>query len=128
MLLKKVGLKKKTIEIEGYLASYYDGDQRDPVVLLHGMAVEKITFVVSAGKLISRHRVILPDLQGHGENEKDKSRDYSIRSHVEFLQKFIDAIALDSFSLGGNSMGGHVSAEDASHSPQIDKPVEQRPV
>ena len=103
------GFEKKSITIDGYDVSYYEGGQGDPVVLLHGMADEKNTFVVAAGALTGKHRVILPDLQGHGENARDPSRDYSIRSHADFLDKFVEKLGLDSFSLGGNSMGGHVS-------------------
>lgn len=109
MAAANAGLEKNTVEIDGYLVPYYDGRQGDPIVLLHGMADEKNTFVVSAGELTSNLRVILPDLQGHGENERGESRDYSIRSHVNFLEKFVRTIGLETFNLGGNSMGGHIA-------------------
>jgi abhydrolase domain-containing protein 6 len=104
------GLQKKTVNIDGYTLHYYEGGQGSPLVLLHGMGDEKNSFVKSAAALTDKHRVILPDLQGHGENAPDSTRDYSIHGHVLFLQQFFKQIGLAQFHLGGNSMGGHVSA------------------
>lgn len=116
------GLEKKTIEIDGYTIHYYEGGEGEPLVLLHGMADEKNSFASSAGELTGKYRVILPDLNGHGENIPDPSRDYSIAGHVQFLEKFFDKIDLTNFVLGGNSMGGHVSAAyTLKHSEQVTK-------
>jgi abhydrolase domain-containing protein 6 len=104
------GLTRKSINIDGYQVSYYEGGQGDAVVLLHGMADEKNSFAAAAKELTGQFHVILPDLPGHGENVRDPARDYSIRGHAVFLEKFVDKLGLKSFSLGGNSMGGHVSA------------------
>ena len=112
------GLEKKTVEIDGYEVSYYDGGQGDAVVLLHGMADEKNSFVPAISELTENHRIILPDLNGHGENERDPKRDYSIAGHVAFLEAFFAKLGVDEFALGGNSMGGHVSAAYAVKNPE----------
>jgi len=78
--------------------------------MLQGMADEKNTFASTAGELKDRYYVIIPDQQGNGENELDSSREYSIRSHVEFLDAIVNKLSLESFALGGNSMVGRVSA------------------
>ncbi len=104
------GLIKKTLRVDGYDMHYYEGGTGEPLVLLHGMADEKNSFVQSAAHLTTHYRVILPDLMGHGENTRDPARNYSIRGHVLQLQKMKEALGLQSFYLGGNSMGGHISA------------------
>lgn len=103
------GLEKKSVEVNGYTVNYYEGGTGDSIVLLHGMADEKNSFAAAAGELTEQYHVILPDLQGHGENARDTGRDYSIRGHVEFIDKFLNQLSVNKFALGGNSMGGHVS-------------------
>lgn len=104
------GLDSRAIEVDSYTVHYYEGGSGPPLVLLHGMADEKNSFAATAAELTDTHRVILPDLQGHGENARDPDRDYSIAGHVAFLDRLIAELGLDRFALGGNSMGGHVSA------------------
>lgn len=103
-------LSKKELTVNGYNVHYYEGGSGPTVVLLHGMADEKNSFVNAAKALTGTHHVILPDLMGHGENARDPKRDYSIRGQVEFLHAFLSAKGVRQFALGGNSMGGHTSA------------------
>lgn len=104
------GLDRKSVDIDGYIVNYYEGGAGEAVVLLHGMADDKNSFAATSGELTEKYRVILPDLNGHGENARDPSRDYSIAGHVALLEKFVTKIGLEKFALGGNSMGGHISA------------------
>lgn len=124
MAASSAGLEHKTVDVDGYTVNYYEGGEGPVVVLLHGMADEKNSFAAAAGELTDGYRVILPDLMGHGENARDPSRDYSIRGQEEFLEKFFAELGLDSFVLGGNSMGGHVSAAyTLAHPEQVTKLV-----
>lgn len=104
------GLESKSVEVDGDTVHYYEGGTGPTLVLLHGMADEKNSFAAAAAELTDNYRVILPDLAGHGENARDPSRDYSIAGHVAFLDRVFAELGLESFVLGGNSMGGHVSA------------------
>ena len=107
---KATGLEELTTEIDGYTVHYYRGGQGPPLVLLHGMGDEKNSFVQAAQSLAKGHTIILPDLQGHGKNTRASGRDYSIGGHVAFMEKFFADLRLEKFVLGGNSMGGHISA------------------
>ena len=49
-------------------------------------------------------------VQGFGETSKVLDRDHSIRTQVETFHKFFQKLGLKEFYLGGNSMGGHISA------------------
>ncbi|MBO6727770.1 MAG: alpha/beta hydrolase [Rhizobiaceae bacterium] len=104
------GLESKSVEVDGDTVHYYEGGTGPTLVLLHGMADEKNSFAAAAAELTDAYRVILPDLAGHGENARDPGRDYSIAGHVAFLDQVFAELGLESFVLGGNSMGGHVSA------------------
>ena len=109
-------LEKKSIIIDGYTVNYYEGlasKNKDTLILLHGLGDDKNSFVLSAKTLSDQYHVILPDLLGHGENEKITSLDYSIEGQVEMVRKFALAKNIEKFHLGGHSMGGHISASYA---------------
>ena len=111
------GLERKTMSVDGYDVHYYDGGAGPALILLHGMGDEKNSFVQAASHLTASHRVILPDLKGHGENERVSGLDYSIGGQVDFVDAFAHALELSTFSIGGNSMGGHTSVAFTIHHP-----------
>ena len=105
-------LEKKSIIIDGYTVNYYEGlasKDKDTLVLLHGLEGNKDSFVKSAKSLSDQYHIILPDLLGHGENEKVAGIDYSIEGQAEMIRKFVKAKNIEMFHLGGHSMGGHIS-------------------
>ena len=111
------GLTAKTVTHNGETTHYYEGGEGPTILLLHGMGDEKNSFVGVAGALTSDYTVILPDLREHGENDRDTGRDVSIAGQVGYVQSFADALGLDAFVIGGNSMGGHTSAAFATEQP-----------
>jgi len=116
----EANLEKKTILIDDYTVHYYISssmDKKETLVLLHGMGDDKSSFLQSAKLLSIKYNLILPDLNGHGENAKDKNRDYSIKGQTLYLNQFLKAIQIDQFYLGGNSMGGHTALAYTLHYP-----------
>jgi abhydrolase domain-containing protein 6 len=116
----KANLEKKTILINNYTVNYYQSktmDKAKTLVLLHGMGDDKSSFLQSAKLLSQEYNLVLPDLNGHGENGKERDRDYSIMGQTLFLNDFLKAINLTTFYLGGNSMGGHTSLAYTLHYP-----------
>jgi abhydrolase domain-containing protein 6 len=114
---RRARLSRRTIVDGGHVVHYLEGGSGAPLVLLHGLADDKSSFVRAAQQLTPGYRVILPDLAGHGDNVRDPALDYSIRGHVERLHRLFDALGLTRVHLGGNSMGGHISAAYAIHHP-----------
>ncbi|MEM7485237.1 MAG: alpha/beta hydrolase [Bacteroidota bacterium] len=108
------GLVKKEIALDGYNVNYFISEQKDEtkddLMLLHGMGDDKNSFVLAAKELSKHYNLILPDLSGHGENERTEDRDYSIKGQVDFVYAFVKALNVNSFHLAGNSMGGHTAA------------------
>ncbi len=114
-------LEKKSIVVDTYTIHYYlskNWDKKETLVLLHGMGDDKSSFLQSAKLLSKKYNLILPDLNGHGDNAKDKKGDYSIKGQTLFLKQFLKAINVQQFFLGGNSMGGHTALAYTIHYPQ----------
>lgn len=120
-------LERKVITINGYPIHYFESEtikdlekenQKDVLVLLHGMGDDKNSFLQSANKLSEHYHLILPDLAGHGENRRDTDFNYSINGQVEFVHGFLKELNVERFNLVGNSMGGHTAATYAIKYPE----------
>ena len=106
-------LEKKTVEVNGYTVHFYEStanDDKPYFVMLHGMADDKSSFLQTAKFLSNEYHLILPDLAGHGDNERKQGLDYSIDGQATFLKSFLDQLEVTNFNLVGNSMGGHTAA------------------
>ena len=96
-----------------YRLPYYKGGQGPVLVLLHGFGDSKISFLQTARYLTSQYTVILPAVPGFGETERDPALKYGAHDQARRLLRFlnqIDALSDGPILLGGNSMGGHISA------------------
>ncbi len=107
---RSAGLTSKTVSVDGYETHYFEGGKGPVLIMLHGMADDRHSFVGVAKELAADYRVVLPDLMGHGDNAANPGRDYSIAGQRVFIGAFADALNVATFSLVGNSMGGHVAA------------------
>jgi pimeloyl-ACP methyl ester carboxylesterase len=85
-------------------------DMAKPVmVLLHGSNSSLQTWEPLATRLQGQWRVVTMDLPGHGLTGAVPGDDYSVTSMVGAVDGVANALGLDPFVLGGNSMGGGVS-------------------
>lgn len=116
---KKGGLTKKEIEIgDGIRYAYLEGGKGEPLILIHGFGGNKDQFLGVAPELVSRYRLILIDLPGFGESSKIKGISYRPKDQADRLDAFTQKLGLDSFHLGGNSMGGQISLFYAAAHPE----------
>ena len=106
-----LGLRTKSIEVDGNLWPYLEGGPAsgDVLLLLHGFAGNKDNWLLYAFKLRREYRVIIPDLPGFGDNGKDPGADYGMAAQVENVRQFVDALGSECFHIGGNSMGGFIA-------------------
>lgn len=90
---------------------YRDEGLRDApvIVLLHGSNASLHTWEAWVARLGNEFRIITLDLPGHGLSGTWPSEDYSIDAYVELIHQFTRELGIEKFTLGGNSMGGHVS-------------------
>jgi len=79
------------------------------VIMLHGFAVDKDNWIRFA-RNFPNHRVIIPDLPGHGESSYNSELIYDFHNQVKWLNEFAEQLNLTKFHLVGNSMGGWVAA------------------
>ncbi len=110
VLARSAGMSRDTVDVEGYRIPYYHGGSGPPLVLLHGFGDNKLAFLQAARWLSNHYTLYLPDLPGHGEAAKDPNRLYGVEAQVRTVHGFTQALGISRFHLGGNSMGGHISA------------------
>jgi pimeloyl-ACP methyl ester carboxylesterase/putative sterol carrier protein len=95
----------------------------EAVILLHGLGATNASFLTTLFDLAPRHRVIAPDLLGHGDTSKPRAR-YDAATFARFVVELMDALEIDRAHLVGNSLGGRISLEVAmTHSDRVGKVV-----
>jgi pimeloyl-ACP methyl ester carboxylesterase len=95
----------------GATAHYRDqgNPNGSPIVLIHGSNASLHTWEPWVALLGDDYRVVTLDLPGHGLTGTHESDSYTGDGQVAFVKEFVDAIGLENFVLGGNSMGGFVT-------------------
>ena len=101
--------QSKFIEIDGMQVHFRDEGKGVPIVLLHGTGSSLHTWDDWTKELVKQYRVIRMDLPAFGLTGPNSSRDYSIKSYTKFLEKFVEQLQLETFHLGGNSLGGFIA-------------------
>ncbi|MEL7217380.1 MAG: alpha/beta hydrolase [Pseudomonadota bacterium] len=93
---------------DGVKVHVRDEGPRDgvPIVLLHGSNADLHTWEPWAEALSETYRIIRFDQVGHGLTGADPNNDYSLENFVEDIDQVADVMGLETFILGGNSMGG----------------------
>jgi pimeloyl-ACP methyl ester carboxylesterase len=81
-----------------------------PVLLLHGLGANKLSWLPLIGPLAERYRVIAVDLPGHGVSSKRRA-DHTPAYFAAVVRRLLDELGLDRVSLAGKSMGGRVALE-----------------
>ena len=104
------------VQADGLSLSCYLLGKGDPIVLLHGLGASKITWLPLLEPLAERHRVIVPDLPGHGGSDKPR-REYTPRFHARVLRHLMDVVDVHRATVMGNSLGGRIALELALRSP-----------
>ena len=108
----RAGLELKSAVVDGETWPYLEGGSPDaPVLLLlHGFGGDKDNWTRFSRTLVEDYRVIAPDLPGFGDSARHADWDYSLPAPRDRLEAFVAALELSPLHIGGNSMGGHLSA------------------
>lgn len=93
--------------LHGHELNFTDAGDGPPVVLVHGLMSSSRTWTGQVERLATHHRVITPDLFGHGESDKPPG-DYSLGAHAASLRDLFDALDVDNATLVGHSLGGGI--------------------
>jgi pimeloyl-ACP methyl ester carboxylesterase len=104
-------IQHQYIDVCGVRTHYLAAGSAGPVVvLLHGGGLDNaaLSWGLLIPELAGDFRIIAPDSPGYGESEIP-SEPVTIEYCVRFFSAFLDALAIDSASLVGISMGGSIA-------------------
>ncbi len=93
--------------VNGIEMAYDDVGTGQPVVLLHGFPFNRSMWREQAAVLSDSHRVITPDLRGHGET--DVTENATMDEMAVDVAALLDKLEIERASVGGLSMGGYVT-------------------
>ncbi|MEV4343780.1 alpha/beta hydrolase [Actinoplanes sp. NPDC049596] len=95
-------------EVNGLNLYYEIHGEGTPLILLHGGLGSGEMFAATLPAFADHHRVILPDLQGHGRTA-DIDRPLSVESMADDIAALIDHLGLVKPDVVGFSLGGGVA-------------------
>ncbi|MFN8200384.1 MAG: alpha/beta fold hydrolase [Nakamurella multipartita] len=98
------------LELHGHRMALTDVGSGPPILLVHGMMSARTTWADQWDRLAADHRVLAPDLFGHGESDKPLG-DYSLGAHAASLRDLLDALDVPSATGVGHSLGGGIAMQ-----------------
>ncbi len=98
------------LEMDGMKVHYRIEGEGKPVVLIPGTGSVLQTWDGWTDSLVKNHyKVIRLDMPAFGLTGPRKDNDYSVKMYVDFLDRFLHQLGVDTFALGGNSLGGQIA-------------------
>ena len=98
------------VDLHGHRAVYRTAGSGPAVVLIHGMINSSRHWEQVAMRLAGSHRVIAPDLIGHGDSATPRG-DYSLGAHAASIRDLMTTIGVESATIVGHSLGGGVAMQ-----------------
>ncbi|WP_435344833.1 alpha/beta fold hydrolase [Haloarchaeobius sp. HRN-SO-5] len=112
-LLTDLPVAERTLELAGVTTTVLEGGDGPPVVLLHGPGESSFWWMRVIPDLVTTHRVVVPDLPGHGASEVvDNALDAD--SVNTWLGELVDETCSTPPTLVGHLLGGAIAARFAS--------------
>jgi len=114
------GLRERRVDVGDCSLALLEGGPADapPVVLVHGYSADRVVWVRFARRLLREHRVIVPDLAGHGATGFTSGTGHSAPAQAARVATLLDRLGIDTAHVAGNSMGGFVAATLAVEHPE----------
>jgi pimeloyl-ACP methyl ester carboxylesterase len=109
-------VRDSTIRLNGIDQYFRIGGAGEPVVLLHGFRQTGDQWLEAATDLMRTHRVILPDLRGHGRST-NPTNTFTHRQVALDIYALLDALGIRECQAMGNSSGGMVLLHMATQQP-----------
>jgi pimeloyl-ACP methyl ester carboxylesterase len=106
-----VATATRTMTLHGHDLVYLDAGTTGPVLLvIHGLLGSHRSWQHLVDRLDAGHRVIAPDLFGHGASAKPRG-DYSLSAHAATLRDLLDRLGIDRVTVVGHSLGGGIAMQ-----------------
>jgi FAD/FMN-containing dehydrogenase/pimeloyl-ACP methyl ester carboxylesterase len=107
-LLAEIPAVERRVTAAGISTAVLEGGDGAPLVLLHGPAANAAHWMRVIGDLVQTHRVIAPDLPGHGASAPLEGRQIA-----DWLGELIEATCPEPPTLVGLAAGGAIAARFA---------------
>lgn len=114
-LLSMMPVMERRIELAGISTAVLEGGDGPPLVLLHGPSVYAAIWFQIVPQLARSHRIVAPDLPGHGDSVVPGGAIEADRV-LDWLGALIDATCPSPPALVGQILGGAIAARFASRS------------
>jgi pimeloyl-ACP methyl ester carboxylesterase len=111
-LLTGLEVTERRLTLAGISTAVLEGGDGPPLVLLHGPGEFAAKWMRVIPQLVERHRVVAPDLPGHGASEVDGGRLHADRI-AAWLRALIDRTCPSPPILVGHVLGGAIAARFA---------------
>lgn len=110
------------IHIDGARIHYRDEGSGPAILLLHANFSNLMGWDPWAEALKDRYRVVRFDITAFGLTGPDPSGDYTNERTLALTEKFVDAVGLKRFTIGGTSLGGGIAIRyTARHPDRIER-------
>ena len=104
------GTRERTAMLNGHEFSYLDSGDGPALLFIHGLTGSQRNWAHLINALNHDHRVLAPDLFGHGASAKVMG-DYSLGAHAATLRDLLDLLGINRVTLVGHSFGGGVAMQ-----------------
>jgi abhydrolase domain-containing protein 6 len=114
------GLRESRVDAGDTTLAVLEGGPADapPVVLLHGFTADRVVWMRFARHLVRDHRVVIPELAGHGASGFARGTGFSAPAQAARVAAVMERLGVDAAHVAGNSMGGFVAATLALDHPE----------
>ncbi|ADU46656.1 alpha/beta fold hydrolase [Intrasporangium calvum] len=103
-------MSTRTTTLHGHRLAYVDRGAGPAVLFIHGLLGTNANWSHLVTRLETTHRVVVPDLFGHGASDKPRG-DYSLGAHAATLRDLLDRLDIDRVTLVGHSLGGGIALQ-----------------
>ncbi len=100
----------RTETLHGHDLWFVDSGDGPAVLFIHGILGSHRNWAHLVDRLDDHHRVVAPDLFGHGASAKPVG-DYSLGAHAATLRDLLDRLEIDRVTLVGHSLGGGIAMQ-----------------
>ncbi|MCX5042592.1 alpha/beta hydrolase [Aldersonia sp. NBC_00410] len=104
--------------IHGYRRAVRIAGEGPPIVLLHGIGDNSLTWAEVMADLSTSYTVIAPDMLGHGRSDKPRA-DYSVAAYANGLRDLLTVLGYDRVTVIGHSLGGGVATQFSYQFPEM---------
>ncbi|HYO20385.1 MAG TPA: alpha/beta fold hydrolase [Dermatophilaceae bacterium] len=105
-----VRVRARTAILNGHEFSYLDSGRGPAILFIHGLTGSQRNWAHLVDAMNSDHRVLAPDLFGHGASAKPMG-DYSLGAHAAIMRDLLDQLGIERVTLVGHSFGGGIAMQ-----------------